>query len=324
MSALSVAYADELNIYSYRTPALLQPLLDAYTARTGTRFNVVHAPQGLLQRLESEAGNSPADVVLSVDISRIVELADRGFFAPITSSIIEQNVPAHLRDNIAGWTSLSTKARILIVSKERVKQDEITRSEELAEPKWKGRICSRKGSHVYNRALLASLIAHHGEERALQWAQGYVANLARRPQGNDRAQAKAIFAGECDIALMNSYYFGLMKFNEEQPEQKQWADSLNLIFLNQLDRGQHINVTGGGVLSSAPHKKVAFAFLEWLTGPDAQKIYAALNYEYPVNPAVAADAQTLSWGSFKADSLPVARIAELAPSAQKIINITGW
>jgi len=320
----TMVQAAEINIYSYRTPALLAPLLEAYTARTDVSFNVVHAPKGLVQRLEAEGAQSPADLVLSVDVSRLAELADKGFFAPLSSAEIARNVPGYLRDDESGWTALSTKARVVIAAKDRVAEGEIARIEDLADPKWQGRLCTRPGSHVYNRALLASLIAHHGEEEALKWARGYMANLARRPQGNDRAQAKAIFAGECDIALMNSYYFGLMKFNQEQPEQRQWADALRLVFLNQGDRGQHVNITGGGVLKTAPNAAQARLFLEWLTQRQAQEIYAAINYEYPVNPDVAADSEVLSWGRFKADELPVEKIAALAPAAQKLINITGW
>lgn len=318
------ALSAELNIYSYRTPALLQPLLEAYTAKTGTVFQVVHSPKGLVQRLEAEGAQTPADLVLTVDISRIVELANQGFFEPLDSAIISQNVPEYWRNNESGWTALSTKARIVVAHKDRVAKGEITRIEDLADPKWKGRICTRKGSHVYNRALLASLIAHKGEDKALAWTKGLIANLARRPQGNDRAQAKAVYAGECDLALMNSYYYGRMKFNQKNLEQQDWAKSLRLIFLNQQDRGQHINITGGGVLKYAKNKGPAIAFLEWLTGEQAQKIYASINYEYPVNRAVAADKEVLSWGQYKSDKIPIARIAELTPTAQKLINITGW
>jgi iron(III) transport system substrate-binding protein len=196
--------------------------------------------------------------------------------------------------------------------------------EQLAEPEWQGRVCTRKGSHVYNRALLASLIAHHGEEDARAWAKGLVGNLARRPQGNDRAQAKAIYAGECDVALMNTYYFGKMKFNKSEPEQRVWADSIELVFFNQQGRGQHVNISAGGILKTSKNKDRARAFLAWLTSAEAQRLYTEINYEYPVNPASAPSDEVASWGSFKMDKLALPEIARLSPVAQRIINSTGW
>ena len=318
------ANADSLNIYSYRSPVLLQPFLDAYEAETGTQFQIVHAPKGLVQRLQAEGQNTKADLVLTVDISRIVELEKSGLLTPLGSDIIAQNIPAHLRSQNDLWTALSARARIAAVSSTRVADGEITRIEDLAKPEWAGRICTRKGSHVYNRALLASLIAHNGEAAAKAWTEALVSNLARRPQGNDRAQAKAIWSGECDVALMNTYYYGKMKFNDEEPEQKQWADAIKLVFLNQADRGQHVNISGGGILKTSKKQAEARAFLEWLTSDKAQTIYASVNYEYPVNPAVAADPEVFSWGQFKIDDLPLDEIARLSARAQRIIDQTGW
>ena len=206
-------------------------------------------------------------------------MADSDLLAELNSDVIEANVPAYHRDSEDRWTALSSRARIIAISKDRVAEGAITRIEDLAKPEWKGRICSRKGSHVYNRALLASLVAHHGEEAARDWAEALVANLARKPQGNDRAQAKAIWSGECDVAIMNTYYYGKMKFNDKEPEQKDWADAISLVFLNQDDRGQHVNISGGGILKTSENKQAARAFLEWLTEEDAQKIYASANYE---------------------------------------------
>jgi iron(III) transport system substrate-binding protein len=322
--AVYPAFAGTLNIYSYRSPQLLEPLLEAYTKKTGTEFNVVHAPKGLAQRLQSEGTSSPADVVLTSDVSRISELADLDLLAPFASPVIERNVPDYLRDPQGHWIALSIRARILAVSKDRVAEGSITRIEDLADVKWKGKICSRKGSHVYNRALLASLIAHHGEAWAEEWTRKLVDNLARKPQGNDRAQAKAIFAGECDVALMNTYYYGNMKFNTTNPEQQEWARDIRLVFLNQDDRGQHINITGGGIVKTSPRADEARAFLEWLTESEAQQIYASVNFEYPVNPDVSTDSEVASWGSFKADTLPIQKLSEFSRAAQMIINRTGW
>lgn len=323
LSPLS-GFAQELNVYSYRNQQLLQPFLDAYTARTGITFNVVHAPKGLAQRLNAEGSSSPADLVLTVDVSRIAELKDLDLLAPLNSPVIEARVPAWLRDKDDRWTALSTRARIIVTARDRVPAGAITRIEDLADPRWKGLICTRKGSHVYNRALLASLVAHHGEVAAEQWVEGLVANLARKPQGNDRAQAKAIYAGQCDIAIMNTYYFGKMKFNTENPEQREWASALRLVYLNQDDRGQHVNISGGGIVKFSDRADEARAFLEWLTGEEAQQIYASTNYEFPVNPEAEPDSEVASWGRFKTDTLPINALATHAATAQMIIDRTGW
>jgi len=324
MMPISSGLAAELNVYSYRVPQLLQPFLDAYTAETGTQFNVVHAPKGLAQRLQSEGAGSPADVVLTVDISRIAELENMRLLSPLNSDVINQRVPAHLRDDGGTWTALSTRARVIVVSKTRVQEGEITRIEDLAKPEWKGRICSRKGSHVYNRALLASLVVHLGEEAAEDWAKAYVDNLAKRPQGNDRAQAKSIYAGECDVALMNTYYYGAMANNTKNPEQQDWAKAIRMVFFNQDDRGQHINISAGGVVKTSPHQDEARAFLEWMTGPTAQRIYAEVNAEYPVNADVAPDPSVAAWGVFKADDVSIEAIGRASSTAQMIIDRTGW
>lgn len=321
---ISQVNAAELNVYSYRTPALLQPFLDAYTAETGTTFNIVHAPKGLAQRLQAEGKSSPADLVLTVDVSRVSELKDLDLLAPIASSVINERVPAYLRDEDDLWTALSLRARIIAIAKDRVPEGAITRIEDLAKPEWKGRVCTRKGSHVYNRALLASLIAHLGEEKAEAWVEGLVSNLARRPQGNDRAQAKAMFAGECDVAVMNTYYVGKMKYNEKNPEQKKWAAAMGIVYLNQDDRGQHLNISGGGIVKYSKNQDAARAFLEWLTGDEAQRIYTSVNYEFPVNAAVSPDTEVASWGSFKPDTLPISALAENATKAQMVIDRTGW
>jgi len=194
----------------------------------------------------------------------------------------------------------------------------------LAKPEWKGRICSRKGSHVYNRALLASLVVHLGEEAAEDWAKAYVDNLAKRPQGNDRAQAKSIYAGECDVALMNTYYYGAMANNTKNPEQQDWAKAIRMVFFNQDDRGQHINISAGGVVKTSPHQDEARAFLEWMTGPTAQRIYAEVNAEYPVNADVAPDPSVAAWGVFKADDVSIEAIGRASSTAQMIIDRTGW
>jgi len=318
-----VLAADSINIYSHRQQILIQPFLDAFTAKTGIETRIVYASKGLAQRLQAEGAASPADVILTVDIARLSEYADLDLLAPTRSTILEQNIPAHLRATDGRWFGLSERARIVVTSKERVAVGAITEIEDLAKPEWKGRLCSRPGSHVYNRALLASIIAADGETKATAWAKGVVANMARKPQGNDRAQAKAIFQGLCDVAIMNSYYYGNMLFGDEA-EQRDWANAVNLVFTNQDNRGNHVNISGGGIAKHSPRKAQALAFLEFLTTPEAQQLYGEINYEYPVNPAVTVTGPLASWGSFKRDQLPIERLAELAPAAQKIIDRSGW
>ncbi len=320
----NTVFADSIGIYTHRQPFLLEPILQAYTEKTGIEFQTVYAPQGLATRIETEGENTKADLVLTVDVSRIKELADTNLLAPLQSNIIEQNVPFHLRDSNDTWTALSLRARIIAVSKERVGREAISSIEELATPKWKGRVCSRRGSHVYNRAVLASLIAYNGFEEAKNWALGFVDNLARRPQGNDRAQAKAIFTGQCDVALMNTYYFGKMKYSKDHPEQREWANAMEIAFINQNGRGQHMNISAAGILKGSKNKQRAREFLEWLTSKEAQTIYTEVNFEYPVNPKAPYSEEVASWGTFVMDDLPMNTIAELSPDAQKIINEIGW
>ena len=318
------AFAESLGIYTHRQPFLLEPILEAYTKKTGVEFQTVYAPKGLAARLKAEGERTEADLVLTVDISRIKELADTGLLAPLASDILNKHVPSHLRDANDRWTALSLRARILAVSKDRVGKQAITTIEDLASPKWQGRVCSRKGSHVYNRAVLASLIAHNGKEAAKNWTLGIVDNLARRPQGNDRAQAKAIYSGQCDVALMNTYYYGKMKFAKDKPEQQKWADSIEIAFFNQDGRGQHVNISAAGITQGSKKKELARAFLEWVTSEEAQQIYTKVNFEYPVNPNAQLSEEVASWGTFKMDMLPMNVIADKSPQAQRIINETGW
>ena len=318
-------YADnKVNVYSYRQPILIDPFFQEFTKKTGIKVNVLHAKKGLLERLKAEGSDTPADIVLTVDISRLNQFVENDLLQPIESSILESNIPYHLRDTKNRWFSFSKRARIVVASKERVDTNLIQRIEDLADPIWKGKICTRKGSHVYNRSLLASIIAAHGEEEAEIWAKALVANLARKPEGNDRAQVKAIHEGVCDVAVINTYYFGKMKFNKKDTEQTNWAKAINIIFTNQEDRGNHINVAGGGVVKYAKNKENAIALLEFLIQPKAQALYATMNYEYPVNLSTELSDELKSWGSFKEDQLPIEKLAELAPIAQKIINRVGW
>ena len=314
----------EVNVYSYRQPILINPFFDEFTKLTGIKVNVLHAKKGLLERLLSEGTNTPADLVLTVDIARLSQFVKEDILAPVNSSTLEKNIPSHLRDSKNRWFALSKRARIVAISKNRIKHGDIKKIEDLANPQWKGKICTRRGSHDYNRSLLASIIAANGKTEAEDWAKKLVENLARKPEGNDRAQAKAIYEGVCDIAIMNTYYYGKMKFNEKNPEQKKWAKSIDLIFTNQEDRGNHINIAGGGVVKYSKNKENAITLLEFLTQPKAQALYSSLNYEYPVNPSIQLNDELQLWGKFREDRLPIEKLAELAPTAQRIIDRVGW
>ena len=325
-SAIHTAIANEageLNIYSHRQQFLIQPFLDKFTEQTGVKTNIVYAAKGLAQRLASEGAASPADVVLTVDISRLSEYAALDLFQPVSSAVLDNAIPAHLKAPDNRWFGLSKRARIIAVSKERVADDAISQIEDLAKPEWEGLICTRIGSHVYNRALLASLIAHFGKAEATSWAEGLVNNLARRPQGNDRAQAKAIYSGECDVAIMNHYYYGKMLTSDKE-EQKDWANAIKLVFPNQDDRGAHVNISGAGVAKYAPNKDNAIAFLEFLVSFEAQNLYATINFEYPVIDLPELPETLRQFGSFKADELPIQALADNAVASQMIIDKTGW
>lgn len=315
----------EINIYSHRQPFLINPFLKAFTAETGIKTNIVYSKTGLAERLQAEGENSPADLILTVDIARLYVYRDKDLLASINSSLLKTNIPFYLRSDDNTWFGLSKRARVIIVNKNRVNVDEIKKIEDLSHPKWKGKICSRPGSHVYNRALMASIISANGEVEAEKWAKGLVLNLARRPQGNDRAQVKAIFEGQCDIAIINNYYYGKLKFSED-PKQREWTKNLKLIFPNQGkgDRGSHINISGGGVVKFSKNKKEATMLLEYLTNKKAQQLYGEINFEYPVNPNVDSSDELKSWGVFREDELPIINIAKLAPLAQKIIDRSGW
>jgi iron(III) transport system substrate-binding protein len=277
----------------------------------------------LAQRLQAEGERSPADVILTVDMARLNVYVDKGLLASVQSKVLLENVPTHLRDPGNRWFSFSKRARVIVLSLKSKDTAKIKNYEDLMDPKWKGRICVRPGSHVYNRALVASLINAGGIDTAENWASGLIKNLARRPQGNDRAQVKAMYEGVCDIALINNYYFGKLKYSNKK-EQRTWAAAVRLVFPNQEGRGAHINISGGGVAKHSRNKEEAIRFLEFLTSREAQNLYGSINFEYPVNPNVEVPEELQSWGSFKEDKMPIGQIAKLAPDAQKVIDRVGW
>jgi len=315
------AMAAEVNVYSYRQPALMQPLFDKFTAGTGIEVNSLFAEKGLAERIKAEGVNSPADVILASDIARLSEAVEAGITQKVDSQTLTTVIPASLRDPANHWFALTQRARVVYASRERVKPGEVTTYEALAEPQWKGRICSRSGASDYNVALLAAQIAHHGEARATQWLKGLRANLARKPQGDDRAQIRAVAQGECDIALGNSYYMAVMLAD---PAQRPFAEAVNILFPNQQDRGAHINVSGMAMAKHAPNREAAIKLMEFLSGKEAQQLYAEINNEYPVSPDAPWSALMQSWGKFKADALPLAEIARHRVRALEIVYETGF
>lgn len=324
VSSASVSFAaEEVNIYSYRQPFLIEPLLEAFTKETGIRTNLIFAKKGLETRIKAEGEHSPADLLLSTDVGRLQAATQQGIAQPVISDTLQANIPAYFRDGDNQWFGLTSRARVVYASKERVEQDSIT-YEELADPKWKGRICTRSGQHDYTIGLIASMIVHHGVEETKTWLEGVKANLARRPTGNDRAQVKAVYAGECDIALGNTYYMGKMQTNDKEPEQKEWAKSVRILFPNSDGRGTHVNISGMLLTQHAPNRESAVKLMEFLSSEEAQQIYAKGNFEYPVKEGVEPSEQVKSWGSFTSDSIELSKIADARKKASELVDIVDF
>ena len=317
------AFADgEVNIYSYRQPDLIKPVLDAFTKETGIKTNVLFLDKGLVERIKAEGENSPADVIMTVDIARLTEAKEGGVVQPLKDAKIDANIPANFRDADGDWFGLTTRGRVVYASKERVAQNEIT-YEELADPKWKGKICMRDGQHSYNIGLIASMIAHNGAEATEKWLTGLKNNLVRKPDGNDRSQAKAIWAGECDLALGNTYYVGLMLTDTKEPEQKEWAGAIKVLFPNAKDRGTHVNVSGMALAKYAPDKENAIKLMEFLSSKEAQQIYAEQVFEYPVLPGAEPSAVVKSFGEIHPDKLALTDVAKYRKQASELVDKVG-
>lgn len=307
--------ANEVNVYSYRQPFLVKPLFDIFTKETGIKVNVVFAKKGMAERLAREGEYSPADILLTTDISRLVELHDKNLLQAVKSDVLEQAVPKQFQSNDDTWFGLTTRVRNIYSSK-RLGDIEIS-YEDLADPKYKGRVCTRSGKHAYNIALVAAMIAEHGEEKTLSWLEGFRANLARKPQGSDRGQVQAIHQNLCDLSIGNSYYFGNMLKDEKQ---KVWADAVNINFPNQKNRGAHVNISGVAMAKHAPNVNNALALMEFLVSEQAQQLYAESNMEYPVRKGVAVSELVASWGQYKADTLSLETIAKNRKAAIKLID----
>ncbi len=277
----------------------------------------------MIERVQAEGRNSPADVLLTTDIGNLTQATAAGIAQPIASATLDDEIPSTYRAEDRQWIGLTRRARVVYASKERVKQDEIT-YEELADPKWRGKICIRSGQHVYNVALIASIIAHHGEAWTTEWLKGVKANLARKPSGNDREQIKGVYSGECDLAIGNTYYMGAMLTDTKEPKQKEWANSVKIIFPNTNDRGTHVNVSGAVLAKYAPHQENALKFVEFLASDKGQQMYAEVNHEYPVKQSVAWSELVQSWGAFKPDPISLNEIAALRKKASELVDRVGF
>ena len=314
--------AQELNLYTSREPGLIKPLLEEFTKETGVKVNTIFAASGLEERLRSEGANSPADVLLTVDIGRLQQAKEYGVTKPTTSEVLERSIPAAYRDPEGHWFGVSLRGRVVYASKSRVKQDAIT-YEELADPKWKGKLCTRSGQHVYNIALFAAVVAHKGEAKAEEWLKGVKANLAKKPSAGDREQARDILAGACDIALGNTYYVGLMRTATN--EQRQWGEAIKVLMPTfQESGGTHVNVSGLAMIKSAPNPDSARKFMEFMVSDAAQKIYAEVNFEYPVKAGIPLDETVASFGQLKPDTLPIAEVAKNRKTASQLVDKVGF
>jgi len=315
---------DEVNLYSARKEELIKPLLDRFTAQTGTRVNLVTGKADtLLKRLRSEGINSPADLLITTDAGRLYRAKQAGVTQPVKSRTLAAAVPESYRDPQGHWFGLSLRARPILYVKDEVDPATLSTYESLAGPEWKGRICIRSSSNIYNQSLVASLIAANGPEQTEKWATDLVGNLARPPKGGDRDQIKAAAAGQCDIAVANTYYLAGM-LSSKDASQRSAAERLAVFWPNQDGRGVHVNISGAAVTKSARNKDAAVKLLEFLASDEAQQWYAETNGEYPVRPGIPISETLAAWGEFKADDLSLAKLGELNGEAVRLMDRAGW
>ena len=314
--------AAEVNVYSARQEELIKPLLDKFSSDTGIKVNLITGkPDELISRMVSEGRNSPADVLVSTDVGRLYRAKQQGVLQSVTSDVLTGAIPEELRDPSGQWYGLTMRARPIMYVPGKVDPTELSSYEDLASPKWRGRVCIRSSDNIYNQSMLAGMIAHNGAEATESWAKGLVANFARPPKGGDRDQIKAAAAGVCDIAIANTYYLGGMLTDAAE---KAAAEQVKVFWPNQTDRGAHVNISGAGVAKFAPNKAEAVKLLEYMTTADAQQWYAEINHEYPVRAGVAVSAILQSFGEFKADKLQLDTLGELNADAIKVMDRAGW
>ena len=323
ISMISFILAD-INIYTHRHYDSDKILFKKFTDMSGIKVNVIKgSADQLIQRLQSEGKNSPADILLTVDAGRLVRAKGMGLLESVSSKILTKNVPEMMRDSENHWFGLSVRARVIAYAKDRIKENELSTYEDLADPKWRGKIVARSSNNIYNQSLLASLINENGSKNALKWAKSVRKNMARKPRGNDRDQARAVASGVADLAIINTYYLGLLA-NSSDKADREVAEKLNIFFPNQNGRGTHINVSGVAVTKSSKNKKEAIRFIEFLTGEDNQRIFSEANYEYPLDYNNSKSKIHLKWGRFKADSIDLSILGENNAEAVKIFDLAGW
>lgn len=316
------ALAQELNLYTTREPGLITPLIESFTTSTGIKVNTIFVKAGLPERLAAEGANSPADVLMAVDFGNLTDLVEKGLTQRVKSAQLEQAVPANLRGRNGEWFALSLRARVLYAEKDL--PIPAFNYEQLADAKWRGKICSRSGQHPYNTALVAAYIAHHGEAKAEAWLRGFKANLARKATGGDRDVARDIMGGICDIGVGNSYYVGLMRSGRGGEEQKKWAAAIKVVLPTFEGGGTHVNVSGAAVAKNSPNRAAAVRFLEYLVSPEAQKIYAEANFEFPVRQGATIHPIIAALGNLKIDPVQLAEIARHRVAASKLIDKVGF
>ncbi len=316
--------SSEVNVYSSRKEALVSELFDEFTAETGIKVNFIidKAPK-LLERLKSEGKNSPADLFLTSDVGNLQKASDLGLLRPIKSKILNENIPENLRDDEGRWFGLSRRVRAIFYAKDRVNPEQLSTYEDLADEKWRGKILIRSSSNIYNQSLLASLIEVNGEDAARKWVKGLVANMARKPQGGDTDQLRALAAGQGDIAVANSYYYGRLQASSKEKDQ-QVADKIAIFFPNQMGRGAHVNISGGGLTTSSKNLTNAIKLLEFLSNPSSQEFYAQVNHEFPISKEITVSNTIKNWGSFQADSSNLLKFSRYLNKSIKISDEEGW
>ena len=320
LSALSMPLlaADEVVVYTARIDELIKPVFDAYTAKTGVKVKFITDKEApLMARLKAEGANTPADLLITVDAGNLWQAEQEGVLKPLQSAVIEQNIPSQYRSSTGSWTGLSLRARTSVYSTERVKPAELSTYEALADKSWASRLCLRTSKKVYNQSLTATLIETHGAAKTEEIIKGWVNNLSTDVFSDDIAVLEAINAGQCDVGIVNTYYYG--RLHKQKPDL-----AVKLFWPNQADRGVHVNLSGIGLTKYAPHPEAAKALVEWMTTPEAQSIFAGVNQEFPANPSVAPSAEVASWGSFKADAMPVEVAGKRQAEAIRMMDRAGW
>lgn len=314
-----------LNVYSTQEEHLIRPAFDLFEkANPGMKVQLTTLGDGaLLSRIELEGKDTPADIAMTADVANLQKLENKHLLQSVDSDVLKANIPSNLRDVDNNWFGFTTRSRVVFYAKDRVKPDALATYDDLADPKWKGKIMVRSSSNDYNQSLLASIIANEGRDKALAWAKGVVANMAAKPSGGDREQLRAVASGQGDLAISNTYYYGLLQHSKD-PHDVELAGKLGIIFPNQADRGAHVNIRGGGITAHSKHPAEAKKLLEFLSTEPAQTFFSQQNFEYPANPNFKAAADVAAWGSPKFDSLPLSKVGELNAEAVKIFDEAGW